>query len=616
MNNKSDSTAWHCLLGALIAAVLVAWFSRYIQTTSFDLVQHFLLVDELDKYHGVREGTLQRIGSMAIYPPISHWLAVVAGWVFGSGLIGITVVTVLAAFLVYVLIICLAGASSLKRVLLFACAFLIGTFSKSQIGWEVVDNFFYPQLVADVVYFGALLWASRNIGERKETALFLLGGWLTMWIQPLVAIHVFAAGCALLSFRLLTNLARDKTPIKSTFVCLVILSVGAAIIVLTNPAFKVMRDISANNGSLTFGYNSIYTVSFICAAFGAWNLKRYWSGKAVYVDAVLGTAVVAAFGLVLLQYALLKLHGDGSPYAVKKHLFIVSTLGALNAVRVFASYVPFGEKTVRGGLVAPILAGLASLFILKGLVVPVAPFIEALSYGNQVIRDKSNGFAPGNTVSVEPSIPMMANVMVSLTAFQHPFNARAIGWQEGASIIDGADRVMLRQSERVSRLCGLPSTSNGSYVVIKSGCLTGYSPGEMLTFSPGVLGWQYAVSGWYAAEPWGAWTQGNVGGVLKLPVPAGKYRLSVEGRVYVTERHPAQSIVVEVNGKDIATWDFNLTSPIGTKSVDIPEAMTKDGLLQIALKAPGAVSPAQMGQSADARVLGMGVQSMTLDAAP
>lgn len=615
MKKRLIHNSGHLVLGIFIVSVLAIWFSRYIQTTSFDLVQHFLLVDELDKYHGVRDGAFQRMGAMAIYPPIAHWMAVIAGWLFGSSLVGITVVTVASAFLVYVFIILLAGADSSTRLLLFAAAFLTLGFTKSQIGWEVIDNFFYPQLVADVVYFGVLLWAANSKGEWKQAICFLLIGLVTMWIQPLIAIHVFAAGCTLVAFQLLKRWTLDSLPVKHTFACLVALAAGAAIIVLTNPAFRVMREISANDGWLNFGYSSVLLVAFACAAFGAWNLQRYWNGKGEYVDAVVGTAVVAAFGLVILQFALLKLHGDGSAYAIKKHMFIVFTLGILNAVRVIASYLPTG-KVLRPGLVAPIFAGIASLFVLKGLNTPVAPILEALAYANHAFQDKSTGYAPGNTVSHEGTLPLMGNVMVSLTAFQHPFDARAIAWQGGASIKDGADYVMMRRTSRMSKLCNFSVTTKDSYIILPSACLSNYIPGESLTFSPDGTGWQYIVDGWSAAEPWGAWTLGNLGGAIKLSVPSGKYRLIIDGRVYVAEQHPTQDIVIEVNGKDIATWNFDLAAPIATRSVDIPENLSQDGSLRIILKAPGSVSPAQLGQSADARVIGLGVQTLTLNAIP
>jgi hypothetical protein len=610
MKNYKGQRFGYFLFATIILSLLVAWFSRYIQTGSFDIVQHFLLVDELEKFHGVRDDTVQRIGAMALYPPGAHWMAVIAGWFFGSSLVGITVITVASAFLVNVFIILLVGANSLTRVFLFIASFLVFSLTRSQIGWEVVNNFFYPQLVGDVVYLGVLLCVSKNKVSWKQTGLFLMAGLLAMWIQPLVAIHIFAAGCALMAFQLLMS-CRDKTPIKTAAACLIVLAVGAAVIVFTNPGFKVMRQISANDGSLLFGYSSIMLVAFLCAAFGGWNLRRYWSGKAEYIDAVLACAVIAGFGLVIIQFALLKMHGDGSPYAIKKHMFIVFTLGIMNAVRVFASLVPIGDKTLKPGLIAPIFAGVASLFALKGFTTPVAPIVESLAFANHAVENNLPGYVPGNTVSDDGTLPIMANVMVSLTAFQHAFDAQAIAWQGGASIKEGSTYVMMRRTPRVSETCNLPDTKD-VYVILKTDCLTKYTPGEVLSFTPDGIGWQYASNGWGGAEQWGSWTLGNLGGTITLSVPPGRYELVIDGRAYVTKQHPVQEIVVEVNGMDIATWNFDLDKPIASNSIIIPESLSQNGKLRIVLNAPDSVSPAQLGQSADARVLGIGVQALTV----
>lgn len=134
MINKLGQKIGHFLFATLILSILTVWFSRYIQTASFDIVQHLLLVDELEKFHGVRADAIQRIGAMALYPPLAHWMAVIAGWFFGSSLVGITVVTVASAFVVNVFIIRLVGANSLARVFFFTIAFLALSFTQSQIG--------------------------------------------------------------------------------------------------------------------------------------------------------------------------------------------------------------------------------------------------------------------------------------------------------------------------------------------------------------------------------------------------------------------------------------------------------------------------------------------------
>ncbi len=250
-----------------------------------------------------------------------------------------------------------------------------------------------------------------------------------MWTQPLVAIHLLAAGCALTAFQILRTWSDKEVSRIGGAANLAVLVVGSAAIVLTDPAFNVMRTISANDGYLAFGYSSILSVALVCGAIGIWNLRQYWYGKAEYVDAVLGSAVIASVGLAVLQFALLKLSGDGSIYAIKKHMFIIFTLGMMNAVRVVASYVSINTKDLSPGLVAPILAGCASFFVLAGYNTPVGPVVEALAYANKAAKYQLANLKPGNTVFDDQELPVMGNVPVSLTALQHPFGVRSVSWQ-------------------------------------------------------------------------------------------------------------------------------------------------------------------------------------------
>jgi hypothetical protein len=615
VKNKLELKVSHFLLGASILSFLVFWFARYIQTSSFDLVQHLLLVDELSKHAGVMPGAFERIGAMALYPPAAHWMATIIGWIGGSGLVGISIVSIISVYLCYVLIICLVGAGSLARVLVLTIAFAILMFTHSLIGWEVVENYFYPQLVADVVYFGALLWALNNRESWKQTAAFLLTGLATMWIQPLVAVHILAAGCTLAAFQLCNRWSESKFVRGQNAANLVAMVIGAAVVVYTNPAFKVMRQISGNDGYLVFGYNATLLVALICAAIGAWNLRRYWIGKGEYADAILGSAVLAAVGLVVLQFALLKLHGDGSDYAIKKHMFIVLTLGMMNAARLITSHYWGNKDSLNAGLITPVFAGIASVFALQGYTTPVAPIVNALAYANNAAQYQLADFKPGNTISDDGALPLMGNVMVTLTAFQHPFDARAISWLRGAAIKGGAEYVMMRRTPYIDKICESKLSETGGYVVVSPSCLNKYLPGEQLSFVPGGSAWQYAGDGWGGAEGWGAWSLGNMEGAILLNLPTSSYRLDIDAMAYLTEQHPTQTIIAEANGTEIAKWIFDLAAPSGTRSAEIPKSLIQDGSVRIVFKAPGSVSPKQLGQSEDVRVLGIGVKTVTLSAA-
>ena len=611
MINKEGSRLGPVALAICVLSFLIFWYGRYIQTGSFDLAQHYLLVDEIMKHAGVRPGD---IGSMASYPAGSHWIAAVIGWICGSGLVAITIVTIASIYLSYLLIAHLIGASESMNVALFSGAFLALNFTHALLGWEVVSNYFYAQLVGDVVYFGMLFWISRNQEDWTQVFALLMVSWFTMWIHSLVAVHILAAGCVLMAFQLLDRWGNKSVHGMAAGLPLVALVIGSIVIALTNPAFKAMRDISANDGYLAFGYGNIMLVALLCGALGVWNLYRRWRGRAEYVDAVLGAAVVAAVCLASMQFAALRLHGDGSAYAVKKHMFIIVTLGLMNAVLAVSSLFPFGNWRLKSGLVAPILAGFASCFALQGFNTPVAPIVRALAYADHAVDYQLVDFTPGNTVADDSSLPLMGNVMVSMAAFQHPFDARAIGWQSGASLKDGSPYAMVRRTATIDKLCNPRFAETQIYVIVDPACLRAYGINDQLNFKAGGNGWNYASTGWSGPESWGGWTLGGGGViVLNLSEPVkGPIKLIVDGMVYVNEKHPLQRIDVIVNGADIGAWTYSRDAPSGERSVDIPESVARSGKLQIVFKPIDAVSPLQLGESGDGRVLGLGVKTVTL----
>jgi len=493
--NKKDLRSIQAVFALALLAFLMFWFGRYIHTGSFDLVQHYLLVDEIMKHDGIRPAVSSRMGAMAIYPPAAHWVAAIIGWIGGSGLVGISLVTIVSVYICYLIIAHLVDASSPANILIFALAFLLLRFTRSQIGWEVVANFFYPQLVADTAYFVVLLWVAKNRDIWKQASAFLLIGILTMWIQPLVAIHILAAGCVLMAFQFVEMWRSKSVQLIRKAILLIVFTAVSTAIILLHPEFKIMREISGNNGDLAFGYSQVMLVASLCAASGVINLLRRLAGRGAYVDTVLGCAVVAATLLVAVQFMLLELHNDGSAYAVKKHMFIVCTLGVMNSVRLIAACLPAGRRNVSPGWIAPLVAGFASFFVLKGFTTPVAPIVRAMAYANHAASVDLPASAFGNTVADDSSLPLMGNVMISLTAFQHNFDATAISWQRGASIIEGAHYAMVVRTPYIDQHCSDRFSENERYVIIGPACLARYVPKKVLSLTPGGNDWQYASIG-------------------------------------------------------------------------------------------------------------------------
>jgi hypothetical protein len=460
MKNRDWSQAGSTAIALGVLVILLFRFGRYIQGFSYDLAQHFLLVDEIMKYATVLPGDIPQ---MSTYPPGAHWLAALVGWIGGSGLVGITLASIASVYFSYLLIVRLVGDSAI-RLLVFAIAFMALRPAMSLIGWEVVRNYFYSQLVTDVIYLGVLLWMAHNPSRWIVVAGLLAVGWFGMWVHPLIPLHLLATGCVLMTFTFLLE-RNDKDGRRSAAASVLVLVAGSAVIVAKNPALKDMAQLALNDGWLVFGYSHITPMAMLCAIPGVCNLYRRWKGRAEHVDAVLGSAVIAGACLVFIQLAALRFLHDGSAYAVKKHMFIVFTLGVLNMVRA----LPAGKLKVNARLATPILAGFASIIILQGFDTPVEPIVRALAYADNAVSYQLPNFRRGDFVADIDGLPRMGNWMVTMGPFGHEYDARSISWQSGTSIKDGARYVMVRRADAVE--CSENIAGTQDYAIVDPACL-------------------------------------------------------------------------------------------------------------------------------------------------
>lgn len=442
-------------IGLATLVFLLLRFGPYIENKSFDLVQHYLLVDEIMKHGTVRPDQYARIGAMAVYPPAAHWLAAIIGWIIGSGVVAITLVSVASMYACYVLAMLLLERTA--AIVLFGTALLALRFTKSLLGYEIVVNFFYPQLVADVIYLGTLLWAIRTKLAWQRSVGFLVAGAAAMWVQPLVAVHILAAGCVMAAFSTLTDRRQVGT--------LVVTTIASAIIVLIHPALRVMRTISANDGFLVFWYSHVMIIAMLCGLVGIVNARRSRDNA---IDVALGSAAVGGLLLVLLQFAAFKLQLGGSPYAVKKHMFLVLTFGIMNAIRLATRPWPSRKWS---GVAAVLAAGVCAYRALTVFDFPVAPIVTAMSRAEHAANYQIPDYRADDIAFYDPSLPLMASVMISLTAFQHPFDAVAIGWQTGKNMLEGSSRVMVARTPDALAKCPARQAESREYIVVAPACL-------------------------------------------------------------------------------------------------------------------------------------------------
>jgi hypothetical protein len=398
-------------------------------------------------------------------------------------------------------------------------------------------------------------------------------------------------------------------------------SLGAAVLMLTatlaivafHPMLKVARLIAQNDGYLVFGFppSWISGVVVLSAAIGGYNLWRRLMGGGAYVDAILGAATLASAGVIAVQYAMWRVLGEGSPYAVKKHVFIIVTLGAMNAARLVVGYWRPSFERAGWRIGAPVAAMLATTSILWGLGVPVEPALEALRYANHMARFGLPALKAGNTIDAEVGVSPLVNLMVSFSAFQYPRSGKAYAWPDGG--VPPAEYAMVRNTAEIDQICPERFGESATYVVIKTTCLNIYLLGSTINFAAGGNSWRFRSGGW--DESWGMWSFAKPYGEVTLTLPersVGPYELKVNALAFVNPAHPMQTVKVIVNDAEVAAWTFDQGSSHGERSATIPAALTAASKLKIHFLPVGTVSPAQIGVSPDRRVLGIGIKDIKI----
>lgn len=144
--------------------------------------------------------------------------------------------------------------------------------------------------------------------------------------------------------------------------------------------------------------------------------------------------------------------------------------------------------------------------------------------------------------------------------------------------------------------------------------------GGTLSFAASGTGAAHQVFGWGGAESWGTWSNGK-SAMLRVNLaspPSGDLLLQVKAHAFINEKLPSQTVQVMINGEKVGSIKYSLGEDASLRSLKIPAALVAKsaGKLTIRLTFDNAASPASLDMSADPRVLGLGLESIELVAAP
>ena len=579
---------------------------------------HFALVDEIMKWGRVRPDAVLTMDTMVAYPSASHWLAAVFGWMFSSGLVGLSVIAITAIYTCYFFIgrLLLLHTSSLILPI-FVVLFAVLARTHAQVGWEVIGNFFYPQIVAFALYFGIMFWLAQQHDEHVwpvvVAAIFNLLIYVT---QPVAGVHLTAALVAFLAVNFVCiRYFKGQWSLPHLGAIAITSMLGLAILRLHPDVYAIIR-ISNWNGDLDFRFpgSNIVLPVLVCMAGAAinlrWGMARWPSGRE---DRLLGAAGVASGGLMFLQHILLIAFGTGSYYAVKKHVFIIVTLGAINIARILTRHVPYRRfqsalNPAWQPMAAICMAVIATIVVLnheQGLSLPQMVSLQKFS---EHFAATSPEFRPENTTVAAQSATPVSSLLISITAFSVPY-ARAVS---NFGNVDPQSKYLI--VDRTDDLAGCAVAGNYLYLAVSSTCFaTEMKPGSLVKFGRGEPGTRYLRSGWFTPEDWGTW--GGARSVIDIKIPKQSYKLTASVRAFLVQGHAEQSFDVIVSGRTVATWYFTLKESMANKTAEVPaDLITENSTTEFAfVSTTPLVSPKRAGVGDDSRELGIGIETMRLE---
>jgi FkbM family methyltransferase len=144
-----------------------------------------------------------------------------------------------------------------------------------------------------------------------------------------------------------------------------------------------------------------------------------------------------------------------------------------------------------------------------------------------------------------------------------------------------------------------------------------YQLGSIISFIHSGNADQFKSGFWLKAESWGSWINGKTADVV-LPLSQVPQRdLMLIGKVkgYVNEEIQRQEVKVLINSRLIARWDFR-KGELEEKKAVIPISLLRESvarpIIRITFQIEKPISPAMLKLSPDKRLLGLGVNELTI----
>jgi hypothetical protein len=639
---KLDSRVfWYASLGGAALLLSVGWHTIYAY--SVDIGLHYALANQLFAQLSTDGLNPAYLGVMTRYPTGAHWLAVIVSLVTRSPLISFVVLTEVATYATYVTIALFLIdrffiITATRLTLMFAAVWLLAK-QQAAFGYQVIVNYFFPQLVGESLVLIALyalsvdrLW---SIDKRYLGFALVAFTWILAYIQPIAAVQFAGSLVVYVLISLIINLRTLKASWRSQLVWPAVLSAVLMLAVIVHPAFQQMTAISANNGYLKFGtklsiggYMPLVLVAIASASLALYGtLTGKLSGRR---PVVLASATLASSALLLGQRAALFFFALGSDYAVSKHVFFLATIAATTGIYAGVglllarqSSLPLQAKRIVAISMVPAAFALCATYIVATTAKiwrqDLRPLLEYQAFANHFRQFSLPVDGDGNIVSLNKSFSPTMNFLVSFGDLKLPLDLAQRSINSYRLLVDVPVKYALvssKQSETTGlQQCAAGARPSSEYSGVDRECYlksqVSITPNVAVKTASGEIGAVYLTEGWAAPEPWGVWSLADIARIefsIGDKSASARYELHVKYIAFIAGSRQQQSFTVIADG---VVSNRYVATDAAAKEFIVP--IKGDGHHVVELKIDNPLSPQDLGLSeADARKLGIGVTEMSL----
>lgn len=623
----------------LAVTALTYVYTAYLWSVSVDLPHHYSLVARLAEHGNAAFPFDRSLAEMNVYPRLSHQVAAIAAKLAGSPLMGMTQVAVASAALLWAglvwiildlprrmaiaLAVSLAALLALNRHVLHLPVH----------GDEVVDSYFYAQLVGQTLCIGALLLAFQL--ERNGTRSWVRYALLVPALCLLTNVHLLPTLMLLMVMGLM--IAADlvvvwreerQSLLRACLAGAILWLAGLATVVL-QPAFRAMQSLSNHNGDMYLPYLAdLAALMYYCggiaivSALLLWRSLRPQWRKELAALRYLSLYGLAASCLCLLQGVALKM-GFGSEYAIRKYAFALNT-AALLEVAVLPALLLFRRpQASAAGPRMPLLhcALPALLTMLAVMAIMHKPTVHQMA---QLVKLEGAVMSMRTAAHAAPDKASyvigtdggtaLTEYMLSIAHLHVPrmenINAFSLLAARDIANWPAVDKILTSENGGFDQLrdCRTAPPQNG-LVVVDGQCLVAAARAETrIAFMAGNKVFLCTLKGFSPREAAGTWTDGDTA-TLRCPVPrsGGKPFKSVAlTAAPYNSRGNGQRVLMALDGQPAKQVLFNA----GRQTEALPLAQPVPDEIVMHLALPDAVSPQQLGLAADGRRLGISVQAI------